>query len=922
MNSPYQPDEAMQPLNPAPTRYRRTLLLFLFAGYSIWTAAQQPTDEAVDALLTRSEAAVYRADHAAVMAITDTLLTLLDAAASVDSSAYLNTYTHRTFGHNFAGELAEAFEVATRALGYNDGSPEAMNVAVGLRMTRWQLIPYADTDLNMRQELFDIENMIEKSGMAFPYERERLQALLGYFHSGIGDYPAAAKYFRKGLKLVADNREEFAEQYALDDPFLRYHQLLHDVAEEAGDRTALLAERRALDSLFSTLTPNNIEQQYYSYTLLRSARYFIHRAAPPELDRAQQYLTRAYGVIDREGTPHYLNYARHLEAVIRRKQGDRDAARRLNGAAIDRAGVGDRDFFTLPRYYLEALYLADGTQAARAALDTLVTYFHAGTTPPDETYTNFVPGRDNRIASLLTEAATVIEEHPRLTVLAPQLRIMALQTYTQNYGRAALTNEARQVYEPPLVGLLNAAVRGEEVAWYGTDRLLEFIEDVEGRLAWREFESVRLDAAQQLPDSLVAQEAQLRAALAAAKLSRGNDSLVFELNDQLRRYEDLLAADYPAHARISTGFSVGKIRQQLPPRTLALRYWAYGDTLFRFDVSRDELSIRRLTTTGWGAPPGDPSDEGGRTRLADWGQLLLDGLDLTTYDRLLIVPDGPVAGVPFEAIPATTTSSLLLDDKVISYLPYLLFATLTRTEAPTGRLHAFSPHYDLLPPAGDLALRDGETQLIGAIAESQYIATLFDGVLHAGSAADKAAFLEHAPNARLLHLAMHANIDTEQPELSYFAFGAEDERLYVEELYGMRLKADLAVLSACNTGRGEMDEGRGLVSLHRAFTYAGVPATVASLWAVPDAATERIMRRFYERLDAGDDKAVALQRAKQHYLATTDEARFKAPFYWAGFVLYGDTAPISGGGGLPWWGYALGLVGLLMAGVALGRRMG
>jgi CHAT domain-containing protein len=108
----------------------------------------------------------------------------------------------------------------------------------------------------------------------------------------------------------------------------------------------------------------------------------------------------------------------------------------------------------------------------------------------------------------------------------------------------------------------------------------------------------------------------------------------------------------------------------------------------------------------------------------------------------------------------------------------------------------------------------------------------------------------------------------------------------------MNLQAEMAVLSACNTGVGNFELDKGVISLHRAFTQAGVPTTVSSLWEAPDDATQKIMVEFYKQLKSGKTKGRALQLAKINYLKTTKNKELKAPFYWAGFVINGNNNPV------------------------------
>jgi CHAT domain-containing protein len=131
------------------------------------------------------------------------------------------------------------------------------------------------------------------------------------------------------------------------------------------------------------------------------------------------------------------------------------------------------------------------------------------------------------------------------------------------------------------------------------------------------------------------------------------------------------------------------------------------------------------------------------------------------------------------------------------------------------------------------------------------------------------------------------------PELSGLAFSAFDERgrtqdalVRLHDVYGMSLRADLVVLSACRTALGPAVKGEGLVGLTRGFMYAGAPRVLATLWSVDDVATAHVMGVFYRELLVNQRKpADALRRAQ---LAVRADPRWSAPYYWGGFVLQGD----------------------------------
>ena len=99
------------------------------------------------------------------------------------------------------------------------------------------------------------------------------------------------------------------------------------------------------------------------------------------------------------------------------------------------------------------------------------------------------------------------------------------------------------------------------------------------------------------------------------------------------------------------------------------------------------------------------------------------------------------------------------------------------------------------------------------------------------------------------------------------------------------MHADLAVLSACETGRGRPGAGEGVIGLSWAFFVAGCPTTVVSQWKVESASTTELMLAFHRNLRSGRSKALALQAAALKLLR---ESRYRHPFYWAGFVVVGD----------------------------------
>ncbi len=157
---------------------------------------------------------------------------------------------------------------------------------------------------------------------------------------------------------------------------------------------------------------------------------------------------------------------------------------------------------------------------------------------------------------------------------------------------------------------------------------------------------------------------------------------------------------------------------------------------------------------------------------------------------------------------------------------------------------------------------------------------------------------------RIVHFATHGIVDAQTPALSGLMLSRVSERgapvegfLGLEDIYNLRLGADLVVLSGCETALGKEVRGEGLVGLTQGFLYAGARLIVASLWRVEDQATAELMSRFYRGLlREGQPPATALREAQ---LAIRSDKRWRSPYYWSGFVLQGDWTPASGGGMTP-----------------------
>lgn len=304
--------------------------------------------------------------------------------------------------------------------------------------------------------------------------------------------------------------------------------------------------------------------------------------------------------------------------------------------------------------------------------------------------------------------------------------------------------------------------------------------------------------------------------------------------------------------------------------------------------------------------------------------------------ELVIVPDATLNYLPFEALlsQAVTTQKVnylnlpyALNDYQFhyGYSGTLLLENQRQYQQlkTNDKVLAFAPAYksnNAVAQRGNMkTLRSNVAQLKGTAKEIQAIANYFDGEFDCSPTATKANFTKQAPDFGILHLAMHGQPSLDNPSNAHLVFSNlenetnKDNLLHHYEITTLETNAQLAVLSACETGVGKEIEGEGVMSLGRGFMYAGIPSVVMSLWKMNDQSTSELMPLFYKNLAEGMRKDKALHQAKLTYLenAFPEQAH---PFYWSGFVSLGDAQPIKKGNSVfSFWSVGLGFLGLLMA---------
>ncbi|MGB3780238.1 MAG: CHAT domain-containing tetratricopeptide repeat protein [Tunicatimonas sp.] len=440
----------------------------------------------------------------------------------------------------------------------------------------------------------------------------------------------------------------------------------------------------------------------------------------------------------------------------------------------------------------------------------------------------------------------------------------------------------------------------------------------------------------------------------------------FETREDYNALIKRLETEYPNYYQLKYDtevVSLKKLQRDLPPDATLLSF-SYGDsTLYTFAIRSDEVQ--------WQTTPLDSSfhrslanvlrsvsqydyqqandlsafktftqDAHGlyQTLLAPW--LTAE----TETEQLIIIPDGLLGYLPFDVLLTEAVAPARVDYQSLPYLvrklpvSYEYSATLLTSIAPPPEdspypYLGFAPSYPEAPLAESREVRttlDGKRLGLGQLRynreEIDFAAQLFRGQTFVNEAATEARFKQHAPQSSVLHLSMHAYANNENDDFSGLIFTQqsdtvrEDGFLHANELYNLALNAELAVLSACETGIGTLAPGEGIMSLGRAFKYAGCPNVTMSLWNADDRSTSQIMQHFFGQLHGGAAKDQALRTAKLDYLDGARSAQAH-PYYWAAFVQVGNSDPLSATGGFSeWWWVVAGALVLILGAWVVRRR--
>lgn len=431
---------------------------------------------------------------------------------------------------------------------------------------------------------------------------------------------------------------------------------------------------------------------------------------------------------------------------------------------------------------------------------------------------------------------------------------------------------------------------------------------------------------QGIPDSVVQKEQQLIGILSGRKENPDPTKDYYATEEQYDRLIEHIASEYPDYYRLrfeEESISTKQVQNELLGKDHSLlQYISTDKHLYALLITPDSIFAAELNDTGI-------------DMLIDRYNLFIRQMELEPFAQvsvalynmliepfgnkintpnILIVPNTDLFSINFETLMKPASGGLpryLIYDFNISYLLSATTALKFRrlNKQTTAGVLAFAPGFsDELKQSYVQQLTDSISFDAGylrfiqqpfAVRAAHNITGIFSGQAFTGKAANESEFKNRSSQYGIIHLGTHAVIDNTSPMLSRLILAkesvgnlsSEDGYLHTYEIYNLSLRAELAVLTACETGVGKENKSEGVLSLSHSFAYAGCPSVVMSLWQIDEKTSSTIIENFYQHLAHGATKSEALRQAKLEYLAGIS-GELAAPYFWAGMVLVGNHEPI------------------------------
>ena len=426
-----------------------------------------------------------------------------------------------------------------------------------------------------------------------------------------------------------------------------------------------------------------------------------------------------------------------------------------------------------------------------------------------------------------------------------------------------------------------------------------------------------------LPFEILAEEKRLKQQLNHFSSADGDFDTYLQYENEWDTHLNKLQSNFPDYYKLmyaTIHSPLQQIKSKIPALSTVLRYLYVDNNLYAVLISPTKIDLVPIKTEGLTEKV---QEFNSKIETLDSTFQLQYELYQTLWEpifhklktsKVVIIPDKELFNLSFETLTSKLikshseiTEHSLLANYNLSY-NYSLFL-IDKNSKPVNyksNFVAFAPEFsESMKRDYKIAIEDSLSidytylrllpQPFATDLAKNY-SRFFDGNSFLNENASKQIFTSKAREHKIIHIGTHAESDNVSPEFSRLIFAKKndenDNSLYTYEIYNQNLSSNLAILTACETGKPTFQPGEGMISLAHAFNYAGSESILTSLWNIDEQSSAEVIKYFYNYIADGLTKDEALKQAKLSYIAKA-KGRTAAPQYWAGLVLIGDTAPID-----------------------------
>ena len=835
--------------------------------------------------------------------------------ANNEFKEYAATHLKMIYNQVQLGNPFQARSLAASTLGFleNELPQELESIAEAKA-----LLGLSNLNLARNEEALELLLEAEQLFTSENAAKARCLDAIGLAYTNNENNQLASQYLERGLRLrrtlfgaqsveVANSYNNLGRVYAIEDPLqaVIYFNRARDIYEKQLGSAARRTLRAKINIAFASREQGNYDE---AITILNEVKSIYEEEFGKENTNVA-FVISIIGRIqkDQEKYENALLSQKEALQIYLNLFGEKHQEVANTYYLIGELYLSKEEFKTSLSFYQKAVYanLPDQSFTDDYELPVL---------------TNYLNG-DVLLTSLRGKATCLEYLHYQKSLNVKDL-VGAVDTYVKcdelitnirrkrlnEQDKLRLGNAAKEIYENGIQLSLNLSEGSFNKKKY-LERAFEFCERSKSSVLLeaiteskaKEFAGIPADLLV-LEDSLKDEISYLEQELASSEEDKQElEDLLFSYQNNYRSFVEQLESEYPDYFQLKYDQKIANsltVQSKLQKNSALLSYFIGKEEIYTFIITKNGIDAKRRAKS----KDFDRLPKGLRNAIKFKIEKSFETTSRSLYEQLIpklpsyvnqlvILPDGALGTIPFEALlhPKENKRYLMQDYRV----SYDYSATLFSNRKMETNIE--NPQILLVAPIDFRYEELQMTSLPGSETEIEEIELLFRGnncvpKVQVGVQASEYNFKqEELGNYQYVHFATHGLVNESEPALSRIFLSAgndQDGSLYTGEIYNLDINADLVTLSACETGLGKVAKGEGIVGLSRALQYAGANNIIVSLWQVADESTSQMMIEFYKYNLHNNHHGynTALRQAKLSLLNSDDYAQ---PYYWAPFILVG-----------------------------------